>query len=121
MIFIAKFIAVVMIVAGCFIVMQPVILRRFIDSARNGYMPYVAALTKAFAGIMLIGASSSCHIPFIVAAFGWVHVLAGITMLVLRKDIIARFMHHLVEMQDAFYKRIGITVLCLGVLLVYAI
>lgn len=121
MILIAKFIAVVMIVAGCFIVMQPVIFRRFLESIRNGYMPYVAALTKAFAGIMLIGASSSCHMPFIVAAFGWVHVLSGIAMLVLRKDVVAGFLLRLLEMNDVFHKRVGITLLCLGILLVYAI
>ena len=84
-------------------------------------MPYVAALTKAFAGIMFIGASSSCHMSFIVAAFGWVYVLSGITMLVLRKDVVAGSLLRLEEMKDVFHKRVGITLLCLGVLLVYAI
>lgn len=121
MILIAKFIAVVFIVSGCFVVMQPVIFRRFLDSVAGGYMPYVAALTKAFAGIMLIGASSACHIPLIVAAFGWIHVLTGIAMLVVRKDIVSGLLRRLAGLQDTLYKRAGIALLCLGVLLVYAI
>lgn len=121
MVFIAKFIAVVLIVCGCFAVMQPSLLRRMFYEIGRENMLYGAGILKALAGIMLIGASSSCRIPWFSAFLGWLAVLSGIAMLVIKKDIVAGYIRTLENQQEIFYKRMGIALLCVGVLLVYAI
>jgi hypothetical protein len=121
MIFIAKFISIVLIVSGCFAVMQPAILRRLLYELGRENMPYAAAIIMAVSGIMLVGASSSCRIAWFMALIGWAIVLAGIIMLVVKKEMVSVFIRSLENQQEIFYKRAGIALLCTGVLMVYAV
>lgn len=121
MVFIAKFVAVVMTVLGCFAFMQPGIFRVMIGAAKKENMSYAVGILKAVIGIMLIVASSACRIPWLIALFGWLGVAGGILAIIIKKDITASYLKWLEEKNDVFFKRTGIAILCMGVLLIYAI
>lgn len=121
MVFIAKFVAVAMTVMGCVAFMKPQVLRNMLDIAKRENMIYAFGVLKAVVGILLIVASSGCSIPWIVALFGWMSAAGGILAIVIKKDLVNAYFKWLEEKEEAFYKRVSIAVLGMGVLLIYAI
>lgn len=121
MVFIAKFVAVAMTVMGCVAFMKPEVFRNMLDIARRENMIYAFGALKAVLGILLIVASSECAIPWLVALFGWVAAAGGILGIAVKKDLMNAYFKWLEEKDEPFYKRVSIAVLCMGVLLIYAI
>lgn len=121
MILLTKLIALVFVVYGCVLVLRPTYVHRLFDLVNNEKMPYFAAGAKAVTGIVLIASSSACRIPWIVGVFGGVAVIAGLLILVVKRDVFIGSVRSLEKRNDEFFKAVGIGVLSVGVILIYAV
>jgi nucleoside diphosphate kinase len=86
MILLAKLVAIGFIILGCVVIMKHGLLKKMLDYVEEGNRIYGIAVVRVLFGVIFIMAAVMARAGWIVTAIGWLLILSGVAVFVLKKE-----------------------------------
>lgn len=116
-----KLISAFIVVYGCMITFNPVLLPKVIDYFKSGEKLYIASGIKALFGLIFLMAAGECSIPGVIRIFGILMLLGGITGFALKKEGLLKFLDWWEKKPEKTLRLVGITTIFLGIVLIISV
>ena len=86
MVLLAKLIAIGFIIMGCVVIMKHGLLKKMLDYVEVGNRIYGIGVVRVLFGVIFIMAAVMARAGWIVTAIGWLLILSGVAVFILKKE-----------------------------------
>ena len=117
----ARFVAVIFIVAGCILMLRPDMVKRLIEYVKEGSRIYAVGVLRIIVGLILMSVSPQSRITWVVFLLGLLAAASGIAIFVLKKENSLRLADRILSGPADKLNRLGLIPLLLGILLFCAL
>jgi len=121
MFFIAKLVAVLLIVLGCALMLRPEIVRQIVEYFKEGNRIYVLGVVRIVIGLILLNVSFQSRLTWIVFLVGILSIASGIFIFIMKKDKVLEIAEQMVPKDKKGLYPLGAVPVVIGVLLFFSL
>ncbi len=108
------------IIEGIVLLIKPVVYPKLVSFFTKGKLMYVALALKAAIGVVFLISALSCKMPRIIITFGLLILFGSLWMFTVKQEKLKRFLSWLQQRSPTFFRVMGLVLLVLGGILIYA-
>ncbi|MBD3295738.1 MAG: hypothetical protein GF392_00025 [Candidatus Omnitrophica bacterium] len=120
MVLLVKVAAIAIIVYGCSLMLRPEILRKMASWAQKGNNLFLLNILKIFFGVLLMLASGSVAVPWVVMFLGALAAFSGALAFVVKRNLLQDLVEWIEGMPPRTIYIVGVVSLAIGALLAIA-
>lgn len=121
MLILAKLIAVIIFTIGAVFIINPALIKSFIEFARVGKRYYIGGIIRLVFGAVYLLAASRSKCPWLIFAFGILFIIVGILIFALGEQKIKQILNWLYEKPLSKLRFMAIIPIVIGLVLIFSL
>lgn len=105
---------------GCYVIMQPTVLRKTLQFCKKPPFLYLSSGIKAAIGILFLIWATSCNRPWIIILVGILTTIGSLSMFFMPKTRSQKLFDYILRQPQWIFRIWGLLALAFGVLIIWA-